>query len=80
MFSIYCRSHSVHHANTNHISDGETHVPVSIDSKWPSGKKIISKIFGRTIGGAIFGFAELLKHLLFGWPAYILTGSYVNEF
>lgn len=47
------RSHSVHHANTNHITDGETHVPVAIDSKWPSGKKVLSKVLGRPLGAEL---------------------------
>lgn len=72
------RSHSVHHGNTNHIYDGETHVPpVKSNGKKTSfglTKSIFQAIAGKKIGNIVFGSLELVKHLIFGWPAYLLTG------
>ena len=71
------RSHAVHHAFTNHITDGETHVPVVIsgDGKYEKrggeGEMEASLFFGKTI----YGFNQLILHLLLGWPAYLLAGK-----
>ena len=71
------RSHAVHHANTNHVTDGETHVPPinANPSKHISNKSIIQKVFGKYIGEAIYGWGQILLHLLVGWPAYLLIGA-----
>lgn len=69
------RSHAVHHAYTNHIVDGETHVPpVRAEGSGVSDKSKLQSLVGSQIGNALFGFAELVKHLVFGWPAYLLFG------
>ncbi len=71
------RSHSIHHRFTNHISNGETHVPLVIGgngiSEQSGGENelAISSSLGRTR----YGLIQLVLHLLFGWPAYLLTGS-----
>ena len=71
------RSHSIHHRFTNHINDGETHVPMVV-----GGNGISEKIGGekelalsRSLGKTKYGLFQLLLHLCFGWPAYLLTGS-----
>ena len=71
------RSHSIHHRFTNHITDGETHVPVVIN-----GNGISEKVGGHdelalssALGKTKYGLMQLLLHLGFGWPAYLLTGS-----
>tara|TARA_Y100000589_G_scaffold327224_1_gene368626 strand:+ start:185 stop:1345 length:1161 start_codon:yes stop_codon:yes gene_type:complete len=71
------RSHSIHHRFTNHISKGETHVPIVID-----GDGINEKKGGRdeiemsmSLGKVKYGIMQLILHLLFGWPAYLLSGS-----
>jgi len=70
------RSHAVHHSKTNHLTEGETHVPYTLES----GKKTLAKrenmrkIFGKTIGNFVYGFTRLVSHLVFGWPAYLLAG------
>ncbi len=71
------RSHSVHHAFTNHITDGETHVPVVIFGDGKSEKKggeneIMSSLF---LGKILYGFTQLILHLILGWPAYLLAGK-----
>lgn len=71
------RSHAVHHANTNHAIDGETHVPPikANPEKHISGKKVLKAIVGESAGEFIFGWGQLLTHLLVGWPAYLLFGA-----
>lgn len=69
------RSHQVHHANTNHIEDGETHVPPILNPEIPSGKKKFQNIFGNKLGNIVFGAVQLFLHLFAGWPAYLLIGS-----
>ena len=68
------RSHALHHANTNHISDGETHVPPVMVDPVTDKQKLISSL-GRPVGSALFGFLQLVMHLLVGWPAYLLFGA-----
>ena len=71
------RSHSIHHRFTNHITNGETHVPMVID-----GDGINEKTGGReelaissSLGRLKYGTMQLFLHLGLGWPAYLLTGS-----
>jgi fatty acid desaturase len=74
------RSHALHHANTNHIEDGETHVPPvkggieqaaykSMKSAFTGG------IFGRRVGESFFGAIQSTVHLVLGWPMYLLFGA-----
>ncbi len=71
------RSHAVHHRFTNHITNGETHVPIVIDgngiSEKVGGEKEIA--FSSALGKTKYGILQLVLHLIFGWPAYLLTGS-----
>ncbi|AAQ00259.1 MULTISPECIES: fatty acid desaturase [Prochlorococcus] len=71
------RSHSVHHRFTNHITEGETHVPLVIGgngiSEQAGGEEEIA--FSRSIGKVAFGAMQLLMHLIIGWPAYLLAGK-----
>lgn len=76
------RSHAVHHARTNHLSEGETHVPYA-NSNDPSFytvgaaklAKRKAKFAEGPLGRAKFGFTRLWSHLVFGWPAYLISGS-----
>ena len=71
------RSHAIHHRFTNHITNGETHVPLVINgngiSEKVGGEKEMA--FSSALGKAKYGVLQLFLHLLFGWPAYLLTGS-----
>ncbi len=71
------RSHAVHHRFTNHITNGETHVPLVINgngiNEKVGGEKEIS--FSNALGKNKYGSLQLVLHLIFGWPAYLLTGS-----
>ena len=71
------RSHSVHHRFTNHVTSGETHVPLVI-----KGNGVTEKVggekelqFSNSLGKKNYGIFQLFLHLIFGWPAYLLTGS-----
>ena len=70
------RSHAVHHAHTNHVTKGETHVPIvlgggpNVDT--PGGA--VALTVGRKMGRAPHGAAQLFGHLTIGWPAYLLAG------
>lgn len=69
------RSHAVHHANTNHIIDGETHVPpIVVEEVHVSDKKKVQRTFGDFVGESLFGTLQVLTHLFVGWPAYLLLG------
>ncbi len=71
------RSHIIHHRFTNHISDGETHVPLVIGgdgiSEKAGGEDELA--FSRAVGRFRFGVIQLVLHLCFGWPAYLLAGK-----
>ena len=71
------RSHAVHHRYTNHITNGETHVPLVIDGNGISekigGEKELA--FSSKLGKTKYGILQLVLHLIFGWPAYLLSGS-----
>ena len=74
------RSHAVHHANTNHIEDGETHVPpvkggiehIAYNTLSSSLKR---NPFGKKVGELIFGTMQGALHLVLGWPLYLLFGA-----
>lgn len=63
------RSHAVHHSRTNHMTEGETHVPRvqhGPDNKYDK----MAELFGMPLVGTL----RLVTHLVLGWPAYILAG------
>ena len=71
------RSHAVHHRFTNNITNGETHVPLVI-----RGNGVTEKVggekelhFSNSLGKKNYGILQIVLHLIFGWPAYLLTGS-----
>lgn len=64
------RSHSVHHANCNHLEGGETHVPPRASSR---AGKFLQKL-NRSLGSSLFGCLALVNHLLLGWPLYLIFG------
>jgi omega-6 fatty acid desaturase (delta-12 desaturase) len=65
------RSHAVHHARTNHLDEGETHVPHSAYSS--SGQMNVRLL--RWLGDDAFGAINVFMHLILGWPAYLLYGA-----
>jgi omega-6 fatty acid desaturase (delta-12 desaturase) len=65
------RSHAIHHAKTNHVIEGETHVPKRANA--PEGEAVLRRR-GR-LGPTVHASYSIGSRLLFGWPVYLLTGS-----
>jgi len=65
------RSHAIHHAKTNHLTEGETHVPKVAGT--PSGDR--NGFANRRLGRKIHAALTLAGRLLIGWPAYLLFGA-----
>ncbi len=65
------RSHALHHARTNHLDLGETHVPLRDTT--PGGKTW--RWWQKTIGDEAFAIVVIAIHVLIGWPLYLLTGA-----
>lgn len=64
-------SHAKHHAKTNHLLDGETHVPNSKQEVHEAGYTQLGEIIGED---AFAGF-QLFTHLVLGWPLYLLINA-----
>ena len=69
-------SHAVHHAHTNHITKGETHVPHVVGGQDgienPGGER---ELAARVVGKGPYGALQMFLHLVVGWPAYLLWGA-----
>src|SRR5690606_26533139 len=65
------RSHAVHHAKTNHLTQGETHVPRTTAHGGYASKVGLRSRMGR----APFAVLSIVKMLVLGWPAYLLFGT-----
>jgi len=63
------RSHAVHHANTNHMQRGQTHVPKV------AGEGTLREKLYNQLEETQFGLVNAFTHLVFGWPAYLLFGA-----
>ena len=64
------RSHALHHARTNHLDLGETHVPLRDTT--PGGEAWLR--WREIIGDEAFAIVVIVGRLLVGWPLYLLTG------
>merc|ERR1719253_2231196 len=55
-------SHAVHHSRTNHITEGETHVPIVVDGtsgiETPGGELELER--SRSIGARVYGAYQLI--------------------
>jgi fatty acid desaturase len=70
-------SHKKHHIRTNHLLDGETHVPASAKG---FGVRDDGKLTGMAyvadkIGDEAFAVLQVYGHLVFGWPLYLLQND-----
>jgi omega-6 fatty acid desaturase (delta-12 desaturase) len=61
-------SHAKHHSNTNHLINGESHVPDTREDLSKFGFEKMHDIFGEDV----FAIWELISHLVFGWPMYLI--------
>jgi len=64
-------SHYVHHSRTNHLTEGETHVPDTVSTK---GGKFYMKIRD-AIGTDAWACFQMFTIFFIGWPAYLIFGS-----
>lgn len=65
------RSHSVHHAKTNHLDEGETHVPGRACMPEATDRQSRRSPLMTNAAAAL----AIAKALLLGWPAYLLVGA-----
>jgi len=64
------RSHSVHHARTNHLDEGETHVP----RRAHHARAATELRLRARLGPNAYAAVVITRTLLLGWPAYLLAG------
>lgn len=64
------RSHAIHHGKTNHLTEGETHVPKRADTQRGERARELETKFGKTT----YGTAVSVGRLFVGWPIYLVTG------
>jgi len=70
-------SHKKHHIRTNHLLDGESHVPPTAKGMGVVDgihKKGMAKVHD-AIGEEAFAILQLVGHLVFGWPLYLLRND-----
>jgi omega-6 fatty acid desaturase / acyl-lipid omega-6 desaturase (Delta-12 desaturase) len=68
-------SHAKHHRRTNHITDGETHVPNTkrIIGLGPNNERTgADSVWHDMLGDTPFAALVIWTHLFAGWPAYLL--------
>ena len=65
------RSHAIHHAKTNHLTAGETHVPKADGTPQAARARAAHARLGPTNHGIV----SMVARLLFGWPAYLIAGA-----
>lgn len=64
------RSHAIHHGKTNHLTEGETHVPKRITTR--RGARALAA--RRKMGANTHGVLTIAARLGVGWPLYLLLG------
>lgn len=64
-------SHGKHHSKTNHLVDGETHVPDTREDV----ETLHMPLLHRLLGDDSFAMLQLIMHLVFGWPAYLFFNA-----
>ena len=65
------RSHAIHHSRTNHVTEGETHVP----KRAATAEGLRTLAVRRRLGSPLHGAVTIASRLGFGWPVYLLVGS-----
>lgn len=69
------RSHAIHHGKTNHLTEGETHVPKRIATAKANRAFTARRRFGVKTHGAF----TVVSRLGIGWPSYLLIGATGGE-
>lgn len=68
-------THAKHHRRTNHLTDGESHVPSSMEDNG-LGKNLERNTFyaawHEAMGDGAFAAFQIWSHLFLGWPLYLL--------
>jgi fatty acid desaturase len=70
-------SHKKHHIRTNHILDGESHVPQSAKGfgiRWDS-KHVGMAALADKLGDGAFAIIKVVLYLVIGWPLYLLKND-----
>jgi len=68
-------SHAKHHRRTNHLTDGESHVPTTGEENGvgPDGERISHYAWlHEMMGDGIFAGFQVFTHLVIGWPLYLM--------
>lgn len=67
-------SHAKHHRRTNHLTDGESHVPTTAEEYGLiSGKRTGNySALHEAMGDGAFAAFQVFSHVVLGWPLYLL--------
>jgi len=65
------RSHAIHHGKTNHVTEGETHVPKRNTTR--GGVRALTA--QKRMGATTHGILTVASRLGLGWPLYLLVGA-----
>lgn len=71
------RSHAVHHAHTNHMEKGETHVPEMVSHEGfglQKQRKLFRTVLGKKLGTVAYGVAQTFNHLVVSVEAAATDG------
>lgn len=79
-------SHAKHHRRTNHLTDGESHVPSTgvENGLGPKNERLsFYAVLHDALGDGAFAVFQLWTHLFIGWPLYLMgmasTGRLAND-
>jgi len=79
-------SHAKHHRRTNHLTDGESHVPTTgMENGLGANNERLSfyAVWHEAMGDGAFAGWQIFTHLVLGWPLYLLglasTGRLAND-
>ncbi|KAL3928748.1 MAG: hypothetical protein SGBAC_012515 [Bacillariaceae sp.] len=68
-------THAKHHRRTNHLTDGESHVPTTgaENGLGPNGERESAyAVLHEAMGDGVFAGFQVWAHLCIGWPVYLL--------
>lgn len=68
-------THAKHHRRTNHLMDGESHVPSTAaeNGLGPNNQRLsFYAVLHESVGDDVFAVVQVLTHLVLGWPLYLL--------